>query len=227
MKKAILLFGVLALAWNVSSARASGNNAPQTTGGLVAKTSDLPLSQPQREEVGRPSEEQTNAWRLQFEEADRNTKRLSPMAFPDLPRGLVHNLQKRGCAIPQQLRAKKRENVIRGEFSRPGQSDLAVLCSRNRISSILVFWNGSTQNPSEIAKAPDMSFLQNIGNNEIGFSRVINAVDGKTILQFYHAFGGPKPPPIDHQGINDAFEGKASVINYYYRGRWLKLTGAD
>jgi hypothetical protein len=167
------------------------------------------------------------AWRLRFEEADRNTRRLSPTAFPELPRTLIRNLHERGCTIPQQLRAKKRENVIQGEFAKPGQLDWAVLYSRDRTSSILIFWNGSIQNPSEIASAPDIAYLQDIGNNDIGFSRVISAVGKKATLRFYDAFDGPKPPPVDHQGINDAFEGKASVINYYYRGKWLKLTGAD
>jgi hypothetical protein len=40
-------------------------------------------------------------------------------------------------------------------------------------------------------------------------------------------YGGPKPPPLDHEGISDIFIGKASVVWYWYRDRWLKLQGAD
>ena len=39
--------------------------------------------------------------------------------------------------------------------------------------------------------------------------------------------GGPKPPPIDHQGINDAFLEKASSVHYFHEGKWLRLTDAD
>ncbi|PYR66590.1 MAG: hypothetical protein DMG20_12690 [Acidobacteria bacterium] len=40
-------------------------------------------------------------------------------------------------------------------------------------------------------------------------------------------YGGPKPPPIDHLGINDVFIEKASVVWYFYQGKWLQLQGAD
>jgi hypothetical protein len=37
----------------------------------------------------------------------------------------------------------------------------------------------------------------------------------------------PKPPRIDHQGINDMFYGKASVVYYDFGGKWLGLSGTD
>jgi len=40
----------------------------------------------------------------------------------------------------------------------------------------------------------------------------ISAVDRKFILRHYRAYGGPNPPPIDHNGIDDSFLEKASVI---------------
>ena len=88
-----------------------------------------------------------------FERADRETVWLSPDAFPELPKNLVLELQERGCAIPQSFPAQKPQNVIRGQLARPGQFDWAVLCSRNRVSSILVFWKGAEKNPAEIAGA--------------------------------------------------------------------------
>ena len=39
--------------------------------------------------------------------------------------------------------------------------------------------------------------------------------------------GSSTPPPIDHQGINDAFLGKASVIEYFLKGKWLEFPGDD
>jgi hypothetical protein len=46
-------------------------------------------------------------------------------------------------------------------------------------------------------------------------------------MRHYRAYGGPEPPPIDHHGIDDAFLEKGSITWYFYRGKWLQLTGAD
>jgi hypothetical protein len=63
--------------------------------------------------------------------------------------------------------------------------------------------------------------------NQIGYSRAISPVGREFIMRHHQGYGGVKPPPIDHQGIDDAFVGKASVVLYFYRGKWLELTGAD
>ncbi len=55
----------------------------------------------------------------------------------------------------------------------------------------------------------------------------ITPVGGAYIIKYYAAYGGLKPVPMDHQGIDDAFIGKASEVLYLYRGTWLRLTGAD
>ncbi len=162
-----------------------------------------------------------------FDEAERRIVRLPPTAFPELPGNVVRELQRRGCTIPQTFLEKKPHNVIRGQFAKPGQTDWAVLCSINGSSSILVFWNGSEKNPADIAGFEDIHRLQGIGGDEIGYSRAISPVGVKYIMDHYRAYGGPKPPPIDHQGIDDAFVEKASVILYFHRGKWLSLQGAD
>jgi hypothetical protein len=118
-------------------------------------------------------------------------------------------------------------NVIRGVFAKPGQTDWAVLCSVNGASSILVFFSGSTTSVAEIAKMEDRIFLQGISPDKIGFSRGISPAGKDFIMRHYKAYGGPKPPAIDHQGIDDAFIEKASVTYYFYNGNWMKLTGAD
>ena len=46
-------------------------------------------------------------------------------------------------------------------------------------------------------------------------------------MRHYRAYGGPVPPPIDHQGIDDAFLEKASVTWYFHECKWLRLQGAD
>lgn len=163
----------------------------------------------------------------QFDQAERRIVRLPPAAFPELPGNVVRELQRRGCTIPQTAYSKKPHNVIRGDFARPGQHDLAVLCSVKGVSTILVFWNGSEKNPAEIAPLEDRIFLQDIPPEKIGHSREISAVGREFIMRHYAAYGGTKPPPIDHLGIDHAFLEKASVVWYFYAGKWLKLTGAD
>ncbi len=153
--------------------------------------------------------------------------RLPPAAFRELPANIVNELQRRRCTIPQEAEARKPNNVIRGEFAKPGQTDWAVLCSVNGASAILVFWNGSEKNPAAIARFEDGIFLQELGGGRFGYSRAIRPVGKQFIMAHYRAQGGPKPPLLDHQGIDDYFVGKASQTWYFHSGKWLKLAGAD
>ena len=172
----------------------------------------------------------TTLWFAQdrWQMAESATTRLSPTAFPQLPADVMHDLQARGCTVPQTYSDVTPHNVIGGEFAKKGQTDWAILCSKDGVSSILIFWGGSTKFVSEIAKAEDRGYLQVTGGNgKISFSRSITAVGGGYILERYRRYGGPKPPRIDHEGIDDGFLGKASSVWYYHRSRWLKLQGAD
>ncbi len=166
-------------------------------------------------------------YQRQFDEAERHIVRIPPKAFSELPPDLVQELDRRGCTIPQ-VGSRRRGNVIKGEFARPGQTDWAVLCSIHGVSRILVFWNGSEKNPAAIGRSEDRSLLQGGTPAEgIFYSREVAPVGKSFIMEHYRAYGGPKPPPIDHQGINDAFVEKASSVWYFYRGKWLTLTGSD
>ena len=152
--------------------------------------------------------------------------RLSPGAIRELPVNLARELQRRGCAIPQE-HSRKTNNVIRGEFAKRGQKDWAVLCSIKGVSTILVFWNGSEKNPASIAPMEDRIYIQAFRKDQFSFSREITPA-GRDFIRLHHdAYGGPTPPPIDHQGINDAFIEKASIVWYFYKGQWLKLSGSD
>ncbi len=162
-----------------------------------------------------------------FDEAERRIVRLPPAAFPELPANVVRELQRRDCTVPQEAHTRKPHNVIKGEFAKPGQTDWAVLCSVRGVSSILVFWNGSETNPSAIAPAEDHNYLQGITAEQFGFSRGITSVGKDFIMRHYRAYGGPTPPPVGHQGIDDAFIEKGSRTWYFHGGTWLQLTGAD
>ena len=86
-------------------------------------------------------------------------------------------------------------------------------------SRILVFWNADPASASEIAKWPDPPPTN-------FYDSTIRAVGRKFIMDHHRAYGGPKPPPIDHQGIESGGE-KASEVLYYYAGKWRHLQGAD
>ena len=154
---------------------------------LVSLLSAVPPSQPSQDLTAK------------FREADSQVTRLGPSAFLELPRNVRRELERRGCTIPQVWEDRKPHNVIKGEFTRKGQTDWAVLCSLNRVSSIFI--NASEQNPSELTREADIEKLQGVGGDVIGYSRAISSVGRQFLLDHYSAYGGPKPPRIDHQGI--------------------------
>jgi hypothetical protein len=158
--------------------------------------------------------------------ADRATRRLPP-AFPEIPKSVRMELERRGCTIPQTSGSTRPENIIKGHFTSHDRVDWAALCSVRRTSTILVFRGGSAQSVSALASSPDVGFLQTLGFGAIGFSRLIEVADKKFIEDHHRAYGGPKPPLIDHEGIDDVYVEKASSVRYWYRGRWLTLQGSD
>ncbi len=163
-----------------------------------------------------------------WERADATVVRLKPAAFSELSAEVRQDIERRGCVVPQTFSTKAPHNVVRGRFTSAAQVDIAVLCSKERLSSILVFRAGSTAAVAELAKRPDANFLQVVASGGVvGFSRALRVANSKYIQEHYERYGGPKPPPLDHDGINDIFIEKASVVWYWYGGRWLQLQGAD
>ena len=167
-------------------------------------------------------------WQGQSQFIKAPIRRLPPKTFRQLPAAVVESLEARKCLIPQIWHSKTPHNVIRGPFTGAKRNEWAVLCSRRGTSSIPVFRADSGKLLAEIAPAKDETFQQDVdGRGTLGYSRAISAVGKDYILECYKAYGGPEPPPITHQGINDAFVEKASVVRYLYRGKWLELQGAD
>ncbi len=166
----------------------------------------------------------------QFGAGEPRIVRLKPEVFRELPDPVLRELNKRGCTIPQHTVDPRPHNVIRGEFARPGQQDWAVVCSRGGASSILVFWNGETKEVASIGAAQDEASVQRVTPDEWGYSRGIGVADRESIVWYQKKYGDPHgrmPRTLDHQGIEDAFLGKASVIRYFTGGKWLVLQGAD
>jgi hypothetical protein len=160
-------------------------------------------------------------------DSNKTVRRLRVEDYAELPSGAAAVLQSRHCTIPQPNNDGPARNVIQGEFFGKRQKGWAVLCSSGGKSSILVFRNNYDSSPDEIAKSPDSQFLIDTWQGETVYSREISAVDQKFILRRHRAYGGPKPPPIDHNGIDDAFLEKASITWYWHNGEWMQLQGAD
>jgi hypothetical protein len=168
--------------------------------------------------------------KLDWAAAERNIVRLKPAAFPNLPAAVRAYLEKRTCTIPQSPEVDEQpNNVVRGRFTSVAQQDLAVLCSVKGVSTVLVFRGSTASDVAELAAMEDKGFLQTTGPNTIAFSRVIGVAGPAAIRTYYKEFGGTAPLPsrLDHDGINDAFMGKASIVRYWFGGKWLELTGMD
>jgi hypothetical protein len=142
-------------------------------------------------------------------------RRLPIDAFPNLPPALAGVLRSHKCEVPQPDATGPPRNVIRGEFFAKGEESWAVLCSVNTATSLLVF-----RSPRDTAPVT-------VTTSEITYERDITPVGRDFIMRHYRAYGGPRPPTIDHNGIDDAFLEKASVTWYFHDGRWLRLQGAD
>jgi hypothetical protein len=163
----------------------------------------------------------------EWSRADEQTVRLPPDRFSTLPTAIAARLRDLGCTVPQNVKTTEPHNVITGRFISAGNADWAVLCSRNRASSILVFVNGSPVSMIELEPSPDRQWLQGGAGGSIEFSRAIAVASPRYIVEHHDAFGGPDPPPLDHDGINDIFVEKGSVVLYWHQGQWLHLQGAD
>lgn len=160
--------------------------------------------------------------------ADRATRRLAPSAFPSLPAAIRADLTRRGCTVPQTYMAKAPANVIRGHFFGTKSEDWAVLCSRQRISAILVYRNGAATPAVELERDADAGYLQTIdGTGTIGFSRDISTASPEQIRKYQDRLPKPLLAAIDHDGIEDAFIGKASQVRYFTNGKWIVVPGAD
>lgn len=149
--------------------------------------------------------------------------RLTPSHYPGLPSEIRAALGDAGCTIPQLYGDAKPHNVVRGRFASARDESWAALCSRNGVSVVMVL-SGSDR--YELNPRPDAEFIQGIGGDRVGFSRVIEVADAKRIRAYFD-YRGEKPPPLTHDGIDDIFEPKASVVHYFSDGTWHRWPGAD
>ena len=153
--------------------------------------------------------------------------RLRPSAFTSLAEPIQQNLARRGCFVPQTFPDSLPHNVVSGRFTSPGQTDVAVLCLRDTTSVIVLYRAGLSDSAVEVAPRPHLRAELSDTGAGFTFSRAIGVADSAFIWSRFEAYGGQRPPAIDHHGINDIFPGKASVVWYWHRGKGLQLQGSD
>jgi hypothetical protein len=154
---------------------------------------------------------------------------LQPENIQKLPEEIVRQLKKENCLIPQVDYPPYffNRNVIKGEFAKRGQKDWAVLCSQKGRTHIRVFWGGTTRCSNTLQFFDDDIFLIYSRDGKPLYHRSLSVVGESYIIDHYEAYGGPEPPKITHDAINDAYIEKGSTVHYCHEGNWLELSGAD
>jgi hypothetical protein len=133
----------------------------------------------------------------------------------EIPAGVREELQRLGCSIPRYRRGTVETSVIWGEFERPGQRDLAVLCARaDQTSSTYVFPAADParrhvmpQSGSSISTTPRAAVKSRLDPNK--------------------PLEPDMPAAVDHDAIEIGCCECCSTIFYLHGGQWFTLPGAD
>ena len=73
----------------------------------------------------------------------------------------------------------------------------------------------------------DKTFLQDIGDEKVAFSRRIDAISKKSLKYNYDPSQAKAPKNVDHDALRDAYLEKASSILYCSNNKWVELGGDD
>ncbi len=160
-------------------------------------------------------------------EAKSKVLRVAPEAFDSLPNHLVKHLKLLECLIPQSQKTTVPHNVIAARLDEDATQDIAVLCSRNGKSAVLVFWSADATRQSLATEwSDDLNWLQT-GDGRIEYSRAISVANSERIIEKNPDLADKTHQYSDYAGVEDGFMGKASQI-YLWNGKsWLSLRGAD
>jgi hypothetical protein len=145
--------------------------------------------------------------------------RLLPVAsFPQIPAAVANELDARGCMVPQTYEANGPENVISGSFEKQGSDDWAALCSVRGVTTFYVFFQSNLTHPIALRHQPDNQWLGVEPSFAYGSAWGILPIPPRAVPRTYQ---------MDHDGIEDAFVERSSVIHYYSHGHWTTFKGDD
>jgi len=162
--------------------------------------------------------------------AGLDTLKLPPAFFPALPANIKTYLEQRGIMIPQCWTRKRAHNVIRGQFTAPGSRDWAALCLMNDSIFILVFPQGDTAKPIELAREKVDKWEAHYFPGQTAFNRLLEVCSPADMIESYDFridylnrcekyyrmadYAEVDTNRIDHQGIVDSFIGLGEGYNY-------------
>jgi hypothetical protein len=152
---------------------------------------------------------------------------LPASSFPTLPTAVAAELNRRGCLIPQTYEAHGPENVIHGSFKRPGEKDWAVLCSVHGSVSLLVFFEGATENPAVLATAAETSRLEwDNASGKLEFDWGIDVATPELVHEAQSQMRR-RPPKADHDAIADSIIDGPTVYRFYAGNTWTTVETSD
>jgi hypothetical protein len=163
------------------------------------------------------------------DKADKNTIRLVPEAFPELPDPIVRDLQKRRCSIPQPWKSSRPSNVVSGEFKNSGQTDWAILCSVKRKSTVLVYWGALVDQVEEIpgTKISDRKWIKGVAENKVGFSRLITLTNDGFLYDHHEHFPQAAISYVNSNGIVGDYSAQKSTVHYWHENQWVGMPVAE
>jgi hypothetical protein len=157
------------------------------------------------------------------ESLSSNMRWMSTAAFPQLPATIVEALRSRDCLIPQSDFRPIPNNVISGSFAVAGQVDWAVLCSRRLQSTILFFWGGPVQCPSELAAAPDGSAITVDAHDSVKYAREIVTLENPYFDSTSTADSSTHPAGPPHVIENALRPRTSSIVWSCHNGQWSEV----
>ena len=190
----------------------------------------LPAWRGQHEPEDPPGTDSTGAVRDVLLAGWRNLRRLPVEVFPGLPETVAGTLKRMGCRIPQpdeRPHLPGPHNLIRGRFIDPGKESWAALCCVQGTARLLVFRDAEDTQPETLGGGLELWWMPSSGPSSAEFSWLITVAEARLNRRYHEPCGGVPLPPLDHDGIELHFLGKASVILSWHTGRWLSLQGAD
>ena len=141
---------------------------------------------------------------------------LHPVAdVREIPLAVRSALEPLDCAIPGLRSQTLDSSVVWGEFERPGQRDLAVLCVHaDKTSATYVFWAADPRRRDVMPRSGS------------GINTATPA-DMRVRLDPESPREPDMPAALDHDGLEIGCCECCSTIYYRHGGQWFTLPGAD
>jgi hypothetical protein len=175
--------------------------------------------------------------------------RLSPSAFPALPRAVREELEMRSCRIPQppanmrnttkagrKANLAVRANVVRGQFFERGKFAWAVICSAHGITSIMFIPEDVSRGSmigaemAPLSASPDASWIAGDGEGHWTVQPTILLAKASGINRTRDGVKldrAEKARPV-HDGlmVADTLDGSGWTI-YWTGRRWIQVSSYD